>query len=433
MQPTSWATEMSMQNQDRPLEPDLTHLFVESGTTPELALAQSSNPNTRCSDNTADEIEPSGPRIVVHVPRGTVATAAPSPQRIPHDYLRVHSSDESLSSTHGSLDLEGSTRPQSAYEPIPSNVTCTLRMTFDGSIVPSLNLEVPYHEADSYQVIEKTAQEYVKNTCVETLHGKNLTFKYGFCAIIGGNVERCGVPLTSQEEWSDVCTILTNYWISDPQRTLHVDIIREYCSYRSRATSDVSFAATKRSEIQALMNRASDGRRYIPRTALMRFTSLETIREIIIQDPRLHMELKEKEEFIQTVQQNASCLLAMCVYAGLKMECLKKLLENGCSDMTFPLEYRHCCHPGCETDFENMMVDKQGSFMAARFDNIGQHQDFDKNVVIPLHYQPVDVDEEAFMTAGRKREYEEEEQSGTYRERESSKGKAYCGSVSNCS
>ncbi len=317
-----------MRSQGRLSTLKLTRLPVELDTTSGLVHAQSSSPYHGLSNDPGDDALANGPRIVVHEPRGILATAVPA-QRTPHDLLRAQSSDESLSSIHESLDLEDLALRQPAHGTIPSNVACTLYTTCDGSALSLVNLTVPYNDANSYQMFEDTGKEHVKDAYAEVLIGKGLKFTYGNCTIIGEQIERIGNPLTTQEEWRDVGTILRNYWASDPQRTFRLDIFRDYFSFRSRANSDVSFAATKRSEIQALMKRASDGRKYIPRTALMRFTSLHNIREIIVQDPRLDLEAKEKEEFIGSVQQRAGCLLAMCVYAGLKMECLRSCWRMG--------------------------------------------------------------------------------------------------------
>ena len=367
---------------------------------------------------------------MVHEPSRTAATAE-TVQRSPRDLSRAQSSDESYSSTRESLNLEDVAHRQFAYESIPTNIGCTLYTTCDGSAISLVDFKVPYDDSSSYQTVEDIAQEHVKLECAESLSGKSLNFKYGNCTIIGENVEKIGVPLTTKDDWRDVCTILTNYWASDSQRTFHLDIFRDFFSFRSRATSDVSFASIKRSEIQRLMKKASDGRKYIPRTALMRFTSPHNIREIIIRDPRLNLEAKDKEEFIQTVQQRSSCLLAMCVYADLRMDCLRELLAKKCSDATFPLEDHHCCHLDCEPNFENLLRN-QGGFKTAQFDIIGQHQDFDSDVVIPFHYLPVDVDEEDFIREGRQRE-SDEDTFNTQRERDLKKRRACCGSVSTAS
>lgn len=393
-------------------------MTIEVDAYAELALAQ-----------LEDTSNPHGPSIVVHASEGTTATEVPV-QRRPHDLLRAQSSDESLSSAPESLDLEDSIHCLPCGDAIPSSVTYTLHITCDGSAIPveRSDLTVHYNDVHSYQAIEEIAQSCVKRENAGALMGKSLNFKYGNCTIIGQDVDKIGVPLTTREDWNDVCTILTNYWASKVDRTLHVDIYRDYFSTRSRAASDVSFAATKRSEIQALMKRASDNRRYIPRTALMRFTSPDNIREIIIQDPRLNLEPRAKEDFVQTVQQKASCLLAMCVLAGLKMKCLKRLLDTGCSDTSLPLADGHCCHPECAPDFDNL-VERQGGFRTANFDTVGQHQDFDPNVVIPIHYQPVDSNEDEFAKEGRRRDLENQ-LSGAYHEILSPKAKACCGSVS---
>lgn len=220
--------------------PNLTSLIIELDAYTELALAQ-----------LEDIPNPHGPSIVVHQSGVTTASTVPVP-RSPHDLSRAQSSDESLSTAPESLELEDSAHSLPFGGVIPSSVTYTLHITCDGSKVPveRRNLTVPYNDVHSYQTIEEIAQDCVNKTCAETLMGKSLNFKYGNCTITGQDVDKIGVPLTTREDWNDVCTILTNYWASNVDQTLHVDIYRDYFSIRSRAASDVSFATTKRSEFK---------------------------------------------------------------------------------------------------------------------------------------------------------------------------------------
>ena len=318
------------------------------------------------------------------------------------------------------------THHQPAHEPIPCDVSCTLHATFQGSKLAPINLTLPFNGTNSYQIIEDTAREHVTNTCTEALVGRGLNFKYGNCTIIGASIEKDGVPLTTREDWDNVCTILTNYEASHARRIFQLEVYRVYLLSRSRAASDVSFAETKRAELRELMEKTSDNKKYIPRIALLRFTSPDNIREIIIEDTHLRMESEEKEEFIKTVQEKARCLLALCVFAGFKMECLNVLLANGCTDGTDPIEESHCCHKRCATAFDNL-IEKQGAFKAVRFNTVGQHRNFDSKMVIPIQFKSVDDDAEEFVKQGRKGEQNDDL---TYREKETLKAKACCGSVS---
>jgi hypothetical protein len=256
----------------------------------------------------------------------------------------------------------------------------------------------------SYQTLESIAQNHAKNACAGTLVGKQLYFKYGNCTIFGQDVEKFGVPLTTREDWDGVCTKLRNYWMVKPQRSVRLEILRDYF-HRNKATSEISFAESKRLELWSTMKRASGGKRYVPHASLMKFTSTSNIREIIMQDSGLKLGPEEKEEYIRNVQSKAATLLAMCVLARLRMTCLKKLLDNGCSDASLPLEDSHCCHSRCRADF-GTLVDRQGGFVAARFDTVGEHQNFEYRIVIPMQYWPVNKDEDAFVTKGRANDVE---------------------------
>lgn len=305
---------------------------------------------------------------------------------------------------------------------IPKSVECSFYINFDGAEEPlaANSFAIHYKAPNSYQKVEKIAQDIAQR------HAKVPNFNYGNCTVVGEHVKGYSHPLTTREDWDNVCTRLVDYWRSDPLQTLHIEIYRDYVSYRSRATSDVSLAATKRRELHSLIRYTSAKEGYIPRTALMRFNSLQNIREIIIQDDRLDMTPEDKAIFIQSVQTNAPCLLALCVYAGLKMECLRTFLERGFGDAALPKQTKDYCHEKCAPDFSTLL-NNRGCFTPARFDNTGEHQDLDHNVVIPIHFVPVDEGQDDIMRAGRRRDLEKATESST-RVIDDAKKDACCGS-----
>ena len=342
-----------------------------------------------------------GPQIVLYPSENVEGSLRPARQSL--DGLGGSQVPEE-SSSHESIDLDGPGDPSHAVD-IPQNVECFFHITFDGAKEPiaAKKSAINYTEPNSYQNVERIAEEHVRGASSRVLANKEINFRYGNCTVISDRVEKRGLPLTTQEDWESVCAILVNYWRSDPLRTLRVDIFRDYFSYRSRATSEVSLAATKRLEMHSLVKYAWDEKAYIPRTALMRFNSPEAIREIIIQDRRLDMELGETKRFIHRVQSKAAILLALCVYNELKMECLNILLRKGFSDAKLPLQRRDCCHDKCGPNFNNLLS-KRGCFTAAQFDNVGKHQDFHDSIVIPIHFVPVEEEQDKIMKAGRQRD-----------------------------
>ena len=319
-------------------------------------------------------------------------------------------SHESISSYPESLDL-GSSESLSSRDSTgldaPSSVTCFLHITFDGATIPfAMNdLRIAYREVDSYDMIERIAQDYIQKNCSEGLAVRRLSFKYGNCTIKGEHVEKLGIPLTTTEDWANVCLILSRLWTLKSRRALEIHIFRDYFSHRSPSSSKVSVSSTQRLELQKLMKRAADGRKYIPRLALMRFTSENNIRKVINHDSRLTLDKETKDRFIVKVQETAPCLFALYIYAGLSMNCLMRQVDIGYNDGRLPLDEDDCCHPNCAADFESLL-DKQGGFLAARFDHIGEHQVFDSRVVIPIHFFPVDEDGIDFAKEGRRKDME---------------------------
>ncbi len=346
---------------------------------------------------------------MVHPSTGARRNPGPAPTELRDDF-RTHASDQSASSHPESVDLE---IPLRDIE-IPLQVDCFLHLNLDGVEIPVTKKAIACERPDSYLSIVHAAQDIIRESPSATQPSRQLEFSYGNCTITGEGIGKDGIPLTNREEWEDVCTILKHYWRAVPGRDLRLDVFRNY-SYRTQTDSEIShaadYAAKERLRIQNQMKKAYDGRKYIPRTALMTFTSPDNISDIILRDAHLYMEKEQKEEFIKLVQHaKAPTLLVMCVYAGLEMNCLQTLLDRGYNDASPPFVEESCeeCHPDCSANFENMIA-KQGSFKAATFDGIGDHQDFDVSTVIPIHYIAINQDEDDYVIEGRRMDKENNE------------------------
>lgn len=157
-----------------------------------------------------DDAGASGPRIVVHEPRGSLAPAV-SMQRSPHDALRAQSSDESLSTIRESSGLDALVDHQPDQDASPSSIPCTIHASFDDDLLPLVEHVVFYNDANSYQEIQKYVRGYIEGIQATDLTGKSLNFKCGSCTVTGDDVEESSVLFNTQEDWSNVCTILTNY------------------------------------------------------------------------------------------------------------------------------------------------------------------------------------------------------------------------------
>lgn len=380
------------------------------------------------SSNGENTATVAGPAIVLHPaeqPAGALRSV--QEQDVQLKLTKSRSSDDD--SPRESIDLEDAV---AAFRSVtnglvtPTSITCSLNLTFGDSPVPDVpeDFELSLTDPNSYSGLEKISQTHLRATVQDAFTAKELTLRYGNCTIIGQHIGNSFLPLTSSEDWNDICTILTNYWTSRPHQHYRLEILRDYFAFQHKATSDVSFAGAKRTEIHTLMKQASDGRLYISRTDLMQITSKDTIRDIINQDPQLDIPPEEKQAFIWQVQTRAQKLLAMCVLAGLSMGCLKTLLDNGCSDTTQPLKRHHCCHIKCNADFENL-VSRQGGFCAAEFWTMGEHQKFHPSVVVPIHLIPRDKNgDEALDAIMTTRSDETEEDVG---DEEPAKREAWCG------
>lgn len=322
----------------------------------------------------------------------------------------------------------GSASPPDGYI-IPETITYTLHVSFEGEEVPNTSKDVPIHpnNPSSYAEIATAAEACVEVQYGPTaLAGRSVNFRHGECTITCDerSIRKHTQGLCTPADWKDICTELINLWKSSRHQKIHLDIYREYFGLLTRRISDESFADAKRGEIWRLMKSAFDGRRYIPRSDLLRVASKDMIRAIIIDDCTVLTE--QKEGFIEEVSKKAPKLLAMCVHAQLRMECLGELLKNGQSDETYPLEQRHCCHPKCGPNFE-ILLQYQGGFNAAEFFKPGEHKKLPRATVVPIHFHPKDIDPTVSVDKPQETSSEEETRSDD-EDATSDKQRAHCGS-----
>lgn len=277
--------------------------------------------------------------------------------------------------------------------PIQQEISYSLQLAFENVSLPIDGIIRTISANDqSFRKIERVAEEQVKSSCAKSLGARELIFRHGRCTIVGEASYESVHSLTSLEDWKELWIILLNYLTSGTHQCPSLKISRDYYALTFTAADDESFAKTKSSEIHILMKKAN-GRNYISRTDLIRVTSKETIRQIIMGDASItNMALEEKEAFVQDVQKSARKLLALCVYARVDMQCLKKLLDHSLVDDSLPLDDSHCCHPKCGAAFHDLLA-KQGSFMAPVFNNPGEHKRLPSCIVLPIHFVPKVVED----------------------------------------
>ena len=310
-------------------------------------------------------------------------------------YNRETSSTDSESVTSASikaeLALESPTRPFHNDHVFPQEISYTLSITYEIPVLldPKLVRVVPIK--GGYNSIERFAEQQVKSIDPRLSVSKELLLRHGTCEITTTDGNKEFYPLTSNDHWSEVCSVLWNYCRSGKVEKIHIDIFRDYFSLQTRIDGAKSFASIKRDEIEGLMKQSLDGGQYIPRTDLERITSIDTIRQIINEDNSLFFPLQDKEAFIRVVQNTARTLLAICVYSSLEMRCLKVLIDKGLSDTTLPLKKsaEKCHSTGCGANFKALLT-HQGSFLAPMFNKMGEHFKLEPGVALPMQYYPVD-------------------------------------------
>ena len=269
---------------------------------------------------------------------------------------------------------------------IQKTIPYTLRITLEGSEDFELvkDLSVLLHESESYQEIEKVAEEYATAFFAQTIGEKKLKVSYGSCSVVSNDKTRIRLPLRSQEDWIVLYHSVVEYLKLHTHERLRLCISRHYLACQDQPTEGKSFAALKCLEIDDLM------KDYIPHNILETVISDQTVRWIIKEDPPKSVPQDEQDAFIRRVQTEGRILLAMCVHAQLGTKCLKKLLDRGWQDVGWkdsslpPLDETLHCHYEHRQNYRRLCR-QQGSFRAAHFVQ-GEHKTLDPHTVVPLRF-----------------------------------------------
>lgn len=383
------------------------------------------------SSNTGQTAPPAAPEIIVHRAESTqeslglaektpeLATVYPVSEKAQESPLLRQKSQKPLDDPRGPHSPAG-------YSFIQDSITFNLRVTWEGSRDSKLaeELSVLLHEPESYQKIEKLAEEYANALSAETIGPRELKFSYGNCTIVSSNGTKTRLPLRSRRDWTGIYKAVVEYWTSHTHERLHLCISRHYLACQDQPTEGKSFAELKCLEIDDLMKKTWEKKDYIPHNFLETVISDQTIYWIIKENPPKSVPQDDQDAFIRRVQAEGRILLAMCVHAELGMECLKKLLDSDWKDSRLPLDEESLCHRGCRRKFRTL-VQTQGGYRAASFVE-GEHKTLHSHTVVPLNFCPRahgkdDLDREVTEVRGNKPQNSNSEESAI-------KEAAWCGS-----
>ena len=301
-----------------------------------------------------------------------------------------------LSNSNSNLGpLTDSTDKFARYTESPERISCLLDITFEKQKIanPPNAMLLQVNDPSSYSEIDRATKACVRERFEPQLADKSLNYRNGECTIIGDNGDKHIHGLSSQEEWKDICNIV-KVCISNRRFSFHLRIKRDFFGLSTRRDDEDSFASLKRMEIFRSMRTAFDGRRYIALTDLSRITSTEAVQQILEEAPIPELKPCQQKAFVHHVLLSGRKLLAMCIYAQLRMTCLKKLMDKGHDDnslLTTPLVDDDFCHEKCQPSFA-ALVQWQGGFTAAEFLISGQNQFLSPSTVVPIHYHPNQTD-----------------------------------------
>ena len=350
-----------------------------------------SKPLDQAIASSGDTGQSSTPAIVVRNAEGI--EASPEPTQQTPEPATTHAVSETvhesaLSRQESSMPLEAPRPPHTSAESsfIPSSIDYNLRISFERSSSPTFaeDLSVRLHKPESYEEIEEVAEKHAKKLFAESIGTRDLQFAYGNCLIVSNSGTITRLPLRSRQDWREVNKSIVGYWNSHTHEKLRLCISRQYLASQERPTEGKSLAEAKSLEIHDLMEQTWEKKPYIPHNVLEKSISDEVIYYIIKENPPKNMSQDAQDALIHRVKAEGRILLAMCVHVELRMECLKKLLDNGCQDSDLPLDEGSLCHKACRKKFSTLLQ-TQGGYRAAHFYE-GEHKSLHSHSVVPLHF-----------------------------------------------
>ena len=291
----------------------------------------------------------------------------------------------------------------------PETVACTLRLTFDDSqrqrLITEEYINIRVNDPDAYASIEKTSYDCVWQKSGLEDASQQLIFTYGSCTIAAEAdqaIYKQGIDLMTQSDLKEILKDYLRYWSQGQKIRLLIDRAYIFSGLKvSDGDFDLSLTEIVKNELNGRMRQTLDQKWYIDQADLKGLIGTDTVKRKIEQDLAPRMESREIDAFTTVVRSKAPILLAISIMAGLRMACLNALLDRGLHDGDLPLQQEHICHKTrCSATFQDV-INKQWSFMAARFDDEGCHQEFSPLAVIPIHYFPMDGESSNFL-AGKK-------------------------------
>lgn len=297
------------------------------------------------------------------------------------------------------------------------SIICNLRVSYfrfnpPGEVIEIFNrLVAPGESEDIVGEAARLMRKHLEDTCAQELLDKDLLFRGGSAAFDCSKGKETR-EFMSPSDWAIIRADIAD--LGYPHVHVHVDVHCDFMTLRNCPEGKRSFAGTKMFEIYKLTRMASNGQQYYHRRDLELIASRESIRKVVEEDKSQFVSGADTDQLVSSVFKDARILFAMCVYVRLSMVCLKALIDRGIDDGKLPMDEDHICHPDCGREFIDDLLKRQGSFRAAEFNQLGEHQHFDPQVVIPLHYHPNSPEEGSLLQQDQP---SVERQSGTDRDR----------------
>ncbi len=275
---------------------------------------------------------------------------------------------------------------------LPSEkVRCNFTLVHNNKTYQDLkDCEVHWVGKSEYQRWDTAATQCLRG------HGisgdKYLYRKSGRCSLVREDSEvdvDCKI-LENERQWSEVLYLLVSTFCSkSPYVPFRLEIHWEYADLSIKRNPHQKFATAVQLAIRDKFRKNWRGKKFIPRGDLDAIFSRDTITELINADRSLDdVKNLDKATFAEDVIRDASRLLALCVYVELRLDCLYRLIQQGCKDTSLPLTEPQCPKEVDRVRFENL-IQWQGAFIAHKFtiDRDGpEHRQIPDEVVMPITF-----------------------------------------------
>lgn len=291
-------------------------------------------------------------------------------------------------------DLEG---------PIPKAVPCKLVVYLDDKIISHFEEARCYWNDTSYFNILQNAADriLVEQGSFNPQDESARPYKRaGRCRLVRreDDFEVESITIENERQWAEFLPLMVAKFAANNHFVqFYLDFRWEYSLLIIKRQTGVPYADTIKGVLYEHLKRNYRKQKYIPRQVLDNLFKASTVKELIDEDESLKRlaqklptedgQLFDREKFITHVIACGIIYLALCIYTGLPLECLYRLMEKY-KECTTLLQVSDCPNDRFKPQFDHL-VELQGCFQAHTFPTDKRHpihRQLDNSIVVPINF-----------------------------------------------